>query len=145
MHRPLLATALLVLCGAPAVFAEAGQPAPAPRPQPMSIPITPGKSIMTIRLVNLDAAGAMTPDSQKAVDDLCADGWRAGSLTSVSAPGASPVVLAVMFTHPAPPAGGPGAPPHLGPAVPPSPQAAPAPAPGPAANPAPAQERKPGL
>jgi hypothetical protein len=99
----LVAPALAALLAAPA-FAEAGPaPAPAPGPAPQSIPIqiTPPKSNVTVRTVTLDAAGAVTPEGQKVLDEMIEDNWRAIGITTVSS--GNPTTVAIMFSRTARP------------------------------------------
>ena len=111
---PLLAAAFAApAILAPAAFAEAGG---AP-PQQIPIQLTPPKTNVTIRTITLDAAGAVSADSQKVLDQMVDDGWRAMSITTVSS--GQPVTLAMLFARPSRPPG-------------PPPGAAPAPAPAPA-------------
>jgi hypothetical protein len=141
MHRSLatlIAPALAALLAAPA-FAEAQ-----PVPQSIPIQITPPKANVTIRTVTLDAAGAVTPEGQKLLDEMIEENWRAVGITTVSS--GSPVTLAVMFSRvarppqplpppvaqqPQPPGGGV----QLRQSTPPGPTVRPVPPPGPPAPP----------
>ncbi len=84
----------------------AGQPmAPQQRPMPFRAPgMMPSGGVQaqfkietTIRLIMLDATGSPTPEGQKAIDDLSDEGWRTGSISTVSA--TPPLSIAMVFSR----------------------------------------------
>jgi hypothetical protein len=154
-----LATLSFFAFGVPLAAEDApAPPAPAPLAPPVMAPVAPpnrppgmqfrGPGMMpgggnqqqfkvetTIRLIMLDATGAPTPEGQKAIDDLTDDGWRTGTITTISA--TQPYSIAMVFSrvHARSSMERPMMPPVSAPMQPapaPGPLAAPAPAPSPA-------------
>ena len=89
------------------------------------ITLTPPKTESTVRMVTLDPSGQPTAEGQQLFVQMATDTWRAVGMSTVSAPGAAPVVVAVLFSRsmPAPkPATPPTPPPTAGqPSLPQSP------------------------
>jgi hypothetical protein len=147
LSRPVsrLSAVLLAVSCAASAWSEG-----APPPQQIQLSPSMGKTMTTIKLVALDASGAISAAGQQVLDQMSADGWRAGSMSTVSLPGANAPSLAVLYTKPIPPPqqGQPGNPPPMPPGaphpMPPGPpQGAPMPAPAQAPHPAPPQPAQP--
>lgn len=67
------------------------------------ITLTPPKTESTVRTVTLDPSGQPTPEGQQLFVQMATEGWRAAGMSTVSAPGAAPVVVAVLFSRSVPP------------------------------------------
>ena len=67
------------------------------------ITLTPPRTESTVRTVTLDPSGQPTAEGQQLFVQMATDTWRAASMSTVSAPGAVPVVVAVLFSRSVPP------------------------------------------
>lgn len=67
------------------------------------ITLTPPKTESTVRTVTLDPSGQPTPEGQQLFVQMATDGWRSAGMSTVSAPGAAPIVVAVLFSRSVPP------------------------------------------
>jgi hypothetical protein len=94
------------------------------------ITLTPPRTESTVRTVTLDPAGQPTAEAQQLFVQMATDSWRAVGMSTVSAPGAAPVVVAVLFSRSVPPPKPPATPPAQPTAGQPPPATPPPAAPG---------------